>query len=78
MKICIEHLPWHTSSDDLRKLCLPFGEVLSSIVKLDSDTLRSRGYGVVDMAEGDCIKAIKALNGLLYNAYRLRAQTACV
>lgn len=77
MKICIEHLPWYTSSNDLRKLCAPFGEVFSSTVKLDSDTHRSRGYGLVSMAEDNCNKAITTLNGQLYNTYRLKAQIAC-
>lgn len=77
MKICIEHLPWFTSSDDLRKLCVPYGEVMSSVVKVDPVTHRSRGYGLVEMSEIDSSKAIKMLNGVPYNSYCLSAQKAC-
>ena len=47
MIICIEYLPWFTTSEDVRKFCLPFGEVLSSAVKFDSDLQQSQGYGLV-------------------------------
>lgn len=76
MKICVEHLPWYASSEDLRKLCSPFGEVYSSTVMYDWETQRSRGYGLVGMSNDDCHKAIKALNGSMYNLYTLKVQVA--
>lgn len=77
MKICIEHIPWHTNANDLRMLCKPFGIVFSSSVKIDEDTLRTRGYGEVGMAEDNCNHAIKRLNGMSYYSCRLKAQIAC-
>lgn len=74
MKIRVEHLPWYTSSDDLRKLCAPFGEVLAATVMFDWNTHRSLGYGLVSMAENDCHKVIKALDGGMYNLNTLNVQ----
>lgn len=77
MRVCIDHLPWFTSSDDLRSLCVPYGKVLSSEVKVDPVTHRSRGYGLVEMSEIDASKTIKMINGIAYNSYYLKAQKAC-
>ena len=52
MKIRVDHLPWYASSEDLRKLCAPFGEVLAATVMFDWNTHRSLGFGIVSMAEG--------------------------
>ncbi len=74
MKIRVDHLPWYTSSEDLRKLCAPFGEVLAATVMFDWATHRSLGYGLVSMAKDDGHKAIKALNGGMYNLNTLKVQ----
>ncbi|MDH3609974.1 MAG: RNA-binding protein [Gammaproteobacteria bacterium] len=76
MKIYVEHLPWYASSDDLRKLCSPFGEVLAATVMFNWNTQRSLGYGLVSMTEGDGRKAIKALNGSMFNLNKLKVQIA--
>lgn len=76
MKICVEHLPLYASSEDLRKLCSPFGTVLAATVMFDWSAQRSLGYGLVSMAEGDGRKAIKALHGSMYNLNKLKVQIA--
>lgn len=76
MKIHVEHLPWYASSEDLRKLCSPFGEVLAATVMFDWNTHRSLGFGLVSMSEDDGHKAIKALNGGMYNLNKLNARIA--
>lgn len=74
MKIRVDHLPWYASSEDLRKLCAPFGEVLAATVMFDWATHRSLGFGLVSMGEEDAHKAIKALNGGMYNLHTLKVQ----
>jgi RNA recognition motif-containing protein len=74
MKIRVDHLPWYASSEDLRKLCAPFGEVLAATVMFDWNTHRSLGFGIVSMAEGDCHKAIKKLNDGMYNLNKLKVE----
>ncbi len=76
MKFCIENLPLNTSSEDLRKICSPFGEVLAATVMFNWSTQRSLGYGLISMAENDGRKAIKALNGSMFNLNKLKAQIA--
>ena len=44
----------------------PYGEVTSARIIVNKETRRSRGYGFVEMSEGEGIKAIEALNGTEY------------
>jgi len=74
MKLHVEHLPLYVTSEDLRKLCSPFGEVLAATVMFDWSKQRSRGYGLVSMSEDDCHKVIKSLNGGMYNLNKLKVQ----
>jgi len=74
MKIRVENLPWYASSEDLRKICSPIGDVLAATVMFDWSTHRSRGYGLVSMSADDCYKAIKKLNGSMYNLNKLKVR----
>jgi RNA recognition motif-containing protein len=58
----VGNLSFNTTSDDLRDLFAPFGEVSSASVVMDRDTGRSRGFGFVEMNTG-ASAAIDALNG---------------
>jgi cold-inducible RNA-binding protein len=62
--IFVGNLNFNTSEDELRQLFEPYGQVERVSILTDRDTGRSRGFGFVEMAngeEGD--KAIAALNG---------------
>jgi cold-inducible RNA-binding protein len=64
MRIYVGNLNYTVSSDDLRALFEPFGEVLSAEVQYKSRTGQSRGFGLVDMAgDSNAEAAISALNG---------------
>ena len=62
--IFVGNLSFNTSEDELRKIFEPYGTVDRVSILTDRETGRSRGFGFVEMAngeEGD--KAIAGLNG---------------
>lgn len=64
MKIFVGNLSFSTSDNDLRDAFAPYGEVASAQVITDRDTMRSRGFGFVEMAaDSEAEQAIRALNG---------------
>lgn len=75
-KIYVGNLPWTVTEADLRDLFATIGEVLSSAVITDRDTGRSRGFGFVEMEDGDAEKAISELNGRDMDGRPLRVNEA--
>ncbi len=63
MKIFVGNLSFSTSDNDLRDTFAPYGEVASAQVITDRDTMRSRGFGFVEMDDSAAEQAIRALNG---------------
>lgn len=73
MRIYIGNLDYSVTSDDLRNLFAPFGEVEWAEIQAKSRTGRSRGFGLVDMPNEDAaLAAINALNGKTVNDRPLR------
>ncbi|WZO98167.1 RNA-binding protein [Isosphaeraceae bacterium EP7] len=63
MIIYVGNLDYAMTSDDLRALFEPFGAVTFAEVQVKSRTGQSRGFGLVEMANGDEAQAaITALN----------------
>jgi len=63
--IFVGNLDFHTQEDELRQLFSTYGQVDRVSILTDRETGRSRGFGFVEMAngeEGD--KAIAAINGM--------------
>jgi RNA recognition motif-containing protein len=64
MRIYVGNLDYGVTSDELRALFEPFGEVASAEVQLKSRTGQSRGFGLVEMpSPSEAEAAIAALNG---------------
>jgi RNA recognition motif-containing protein len=63
MNIYVGNLSFDTRDNDLRTAFEQFGAVDSARVVTDRETGRSRGFGFVEMPEGDARKAITGLNG---------------
>jgi RNA recognition motif-containing protein len=64
LKIYVGNLSYSTSSEGLREVFEEFGSVDSAEVVMDRNTNRSRGFGFVEMSNGDEAQAaINALNG---------------
>ena len=62
-KLFVGGLAWATDDQGLHAAFAEYGEVTDAKVILDRDTGRSRGFGFVEMGDGDGQKAIEALNG---------------
>ena len=76
MKLYVGNLPYNTSEEDLRTLFSQHGTVESVAVITDRETGRSRGFGVVEMDDGDAAKAINQLNGRDMGGRPLRVNEA--
>ncbi|MFN5360744.1 MAG: RNA recognition motif domain-containing protein [Bacteroidota bacterium] len=58
MNIYVGNLNWNMSSDDLRNLFSPYGEVSSAKIVTDKfNNDRSKGFGVVEMADDEAARA---------------------
>jgi cold-inducible RNA-binding protein len=63
MKIYIGGLPYQTSEEQLAQIFAPYGEVSSAKIIADRETGRSKGFGFVEMSDGEAAKkAIAELN----------------
>ena len=76
MKLYVGNLPWSTTDADLEELFAGVGSVDSARVITDRDTGRSRGFGFVEMSQGDGQKAIEELNGKDMGGRALRVNEA--
>ena len=64
MKIFVGNLSFNTSDNDLRNAFTPYGQVDSAQVVTDRETMRSRGFGFVEMPDAEVAKqAIQGMNG---------------
>lgn len=64
MRIYVGNLDYGLTSEELRALFEPFGEVASAEVQIRSRTGRSRGFGLVEMPnDEEAEAAIAALHG---------------
>ena len=62
--IYVGNLPWSFKDESLKELFEEHGDVTSAKVIVDRMSGRSRGFGFVEMANGDeAASAIEALNG---------------
>ncbi len=59
----VGNLPWATTEEELYEAFRAHADVQSCRIISDRDTGRSRGYGFVEVADGDAEKAIEAMNG---------------
>lgn len=65
-KMYVGNLPFSVDSNGLKEIFSPFGTVVSAnvIVDRDSDDLKSKGYGFVEMGSAkEAEKAIMSTNG---------------
>ena len=60
----IGNLPWEATDGDLTNLVSPHATVLSVRVATDRETGRSRGFGFVEIEDGQMQETIDALQGV--------------
>ena len=75
-KIYVGNLPWSVTDEDLREMFASVGEVHSASVIMDRETGRSRGFGFVEMNDGDADEAISRLDGRDQSGRPLRVNEA--
>ncbi len=76
-KIYVGNLPFSTGDDELEELFTKHGTVTSAKVITDRETGRSRGFGFVEMDDGDAADgAIRALDGTELDGRSLRVNEA--
>ena len=74
--IYVGNLPWSATQEGVESLFSPYGEVLSVKLVSDRETGRARGFGFVEMEDGDAINAIAALVGKEFEGRALRINKA--
>ena len=76
-KLYVGNLTYDTTEDNLVELFSEFGEVLSAQIIIDRDTNRSKGFGFVEMADGQAADdAANALNGQDFRGRNLTVNEA--
>ena len=76
-KIYVGNLSWNTENEGLESLFSQYGNVVSAKVITDRETGRSRGFGFIEMSNGDeAAAAIEALNNYEHDGRNLRVNEA--
>ena len=75
-KIYVGNLPWSTTESELSDMFAVYGTVHSTAIITDRETGRSRGFGFIEMDEGDASKAISELDGRDMDGRALRVNEA--
>jgi RNA recognition motif-containing protein len=72
LDIYVGNLPYSASSGELEELFAQHGEVLRCSLPTDRETGRPRGFGFIEMSDGDARNAIAALDGTDFGGRSLR------
>ncbi len=75
-RIYVGNLPFSSSQEEVTELFETYGRVISCALPTDRDTGRPRGFGFVEMDDGDAEKAIDALNGQTFQGRPLTVNEA--
>ena len=59
--IYVGNLPWSATEEQVQDIFAEYGSVLSVKLVSDRDTGRARGFGFVEMEDGDAINALPLL-----------------
>lgn len=72
--IYVGNLPWTSTEDEVREAFSQYGEVHSVNLISDRETGRPRGFGFVEMDNGD--EAIRALDGSDFGGRTIKVNEA--
>jgi RNA recognition motif-containing protein len=75
-KLYVGNLPFTATEESVRALFAPHGTVEKLSLISDRDTGRPRGFGFVEMSNGDAARAMQALNGQDFEGRTLRINEA--
>jgi len=74
--IYVGNLPFSASESEVTELFSSHGNVLNVSLPTDRETGRPRGFGFVEMEDGDAVNAIEALDGTNFGGRDLRVNEA--
>lgn len=74
--IYVGNLPWSATEEQVQELFAAYGPVLSVKLISDRDTGRARGFGFVEMEDGEAAAAIEALDNAPFGGRTLRVNEA--
>ncbi|HWQ73628.1 MAG TPA: RNA-binding protein [Desulfitobacteriaceae bacterium] len=72
----VGNLPWNTTPEDINDFFGQYGEVIRSRIITDRESGRSRGFGFVEVAEGDAERMATDLNGKVFGGRPLTVNEA--
>ena len=75
-KLYVGNLPFTATDESVRALFSKHGTVEKVALITDRETGRARGFGFVDMANGDASRAMQALNGTDFDGRALKVNEA--
>lgn len=71
-KLYVGSLPYSVTEEELQNLFSQYGKIESVRIIVDKFTGQSKGFGFVEMADGDeAQRAIEAVNGMKFNGRTL-------
>ncbi len=76
LDIYVGNLPYSASESEIEQLFAAHGEVVRVNLPTDRETGRPRGFGFVEMGDGDARTAIAALDGTDFGGRDLRVNEA--
>lgn len=77
MMIYVGNIAYSMTTDELKNLFAPFGNVVSVKIIIDKATGRSKGYGFVEMDNDEAgLKAIKELNDTQVKGRNIKVNNA--
>ena len=74
--IYVGNLPWAATEEQVQDLFAEYGKVLSVKLVSDRETGRARGFGFVEMEDGEAQAAIAALDNYSFGGRTLRVNEA--
>lgn len=74
--IYVGNLPFSANESEVTEMFSSHGNVLNVSLPTDRETGRPRGFGFVEMEDGDALKAIEALDGTNFGGRDLRVNEA--
>ena len=74
--IYVGNLPFTASDSEVRDTFAEYGNVINVSLPTDRETGRPRGFGFVEMDDGDAATAIQALDGTAFGGRDLRVNEA--
>lgn len=74
--IYVGNLPWAATEEQVQDLFAEYGKVLSVKLVSDRETGRARGFGFVEMEDGEAQAAIGALDNYSFGGRTLRVNEA--